>query len=290
MKIKKIGIIANVRKGQSAQYTRSLCDWLLSKGVDVLLEEETGSQIGVAGVEIRQLASDVDLLVVFGGDGTILNLAHSICGIEVPIVGVNIGRLGYLVGIDLKEMCQVLETILSGQLEIEKRMMLDVSLHIAGQETKRYAVLNDVVISRGHFNRPVRLDASIDGQYLATFEGDGIIVATPTGSTAYSLSAGGPIIYPQMSCIVITPLCPHTLTNRPLISPAHVLVTLKMARHASGATVALDGMFSYDLSAGDVVTVRQSPFITRIVSSPLRDYWEVLRTKLGWGRLPERNL
>ena len=290
MEIKKIGIITNVQKKQSARHTRLLCDWLLGKGIQVFLEEEIAHELGVAnGMEVRQMAASVDLIVVFGGDGTILRLAHSLCGIEVPIAGVNIGRLGYLAGINPKEMCDVLAVILSGHLEIEKRMMLDVSICISGQELKHHIVLNDVVISRGHFKRMVGMDTFIDDKYLATFEGDGIIVATPTGSTAYSLSAGGPIIYPQMSCMVITPLCPHTLTNRPLISPDHVLVTMKMTTHAHGAIVALDGMISYDLSAGDVISVKQSPFVTWMISSPLRGYWEILRTKLGWGHLTKNN-
>jgi len=286
MKIKKIGIIANVQKRQSAQHTRFLCDWLAGKEIKVFLEKEIAHELGVTGgLEIRQMAANVDLIVVFGGDGTILRLAHSLHGIEVPIVGVNIGRLGYLAGINPKEMCDVLAEILSGSPEIEKRMMLDVSIWISGQEPKHHVALNDVVISRGHFKRMVEMDAFIDDKYLATFEGDGIIVATPTGSTAYSLSAGGPIIYPQMSCMVITPLCPHTLTNRPLISPDNVSVTMKMRTHAPGAIATLDGMISYNLSAGDVVSVKRSPFVTRMISSPLRCYWEILRTKLGWGRL-----
>ena len=286
MEIKRIGIIANVQKRQSAQRTRFLCDWLAKRGIQVLLEKEIAHKLGAAdGLEVRQMAVSVDLIVVFGGDGTILRFAHSICDIEVPIVGVNIGRLGYLAGINPKEMCDVLAVILAGDLEIEKRMMLDVSIRISGQEQKHHVVLNDVVVSRGHFKRMVEMDTFIDDKYLATFEGDGIIVATPTGSTAYSLSAGGPIIYPQMSGIVITPLCPHTLTNRPLISPDHVLVTMKMTTHAPGAIVVLDGMISYELSAGDVISVRKSPFATRMISSPLRCYWEILRTKLGWGRL-----
>jgi len=288
MKIKKIGIIANIQKRESARYTRSLCDWLRDKEIQVLLEKEIAHKLGATdGLEIRQMAESVDLIVVFGGDGTILRLAHSLCGIEVPIVGVNIGRLGYLAGINPGEMCDVLTAILLGHLDIEKRMMLDVFIYISGQEPKHHVVLNDIAISRGHFRRMVGMDTFIDDKYLATFEGDGIIVATPTGSTAYSLSAGGPIIHPQMSCIVITPLCPHTLTNRPLISPAYVSVTMKMTTttHAPGAMVALDGMISYDLSAGDIISVKQSPFVTRMISSPLRSYWEILRTKLGWGRL-----
>ncbi|MDR2862032.1 MAG: NAD(+)/NADH kinase [Syntrophobacterales bacterium] len=288
MKIKKIGMTANVQKSSSARYTRSLRDWLQARGIQVLLEEEIAREIGAAGgLEIKELAANVDLIVVFGGDGTILRLAHSLCGIDVPIAGINIGRLGYLAVINLREMYNVLAAILAGNLQIEERMMLDVSILISGREEK-HTVLNDVVISRGRFQRMVGVDTFIDDQYLATLEGDGIIVATPTGSTAYSLSAGGPVVYPQMSSLVITPLCPHTLTNRPLIAPAHVVVTMKVAAQAPGAVVALDGMISCDLSLGDMITVKQSPHVTRMISSPLRGYWEILRTKLGWGRLTER--
>jgi len=288
MGIKRIGIIANIEKEQSAEYTVVLRDWLLARGLKVYLEKHIARKVGASdGMDRRHLASEVDLIVVFGGDGTILRLAHFIRGIEIPIVGINMGGFGYLTEVNLSEMCSAIERILTGNFEMEKRMMLDVA--IKGQETEieEQAVLNDVVIGRGNLSRMVELEAFVDGEFLTTFKADGIIVSTPTGSTAYSLSAGGPIVFPKMACMVLSPLCPHMLTNRPIILPADVVVTVKLLTKEPGATVILDGQISYDLKTGDTVTIGQSPYVTNLISSPLRDYWEILRTKLGWGRLPE---
>ncbi len=288
MAIKRIGIIANIEKEQSAEYTVQLRDWLLARGLKVSLEKHIARKAGLeGGMDRRHLASEVDLMVVFGGDGTILRLAHFIRGIEIPIVGINMGGFGYLTEINLSEMFSAIERILAGNFETEKRKMLDVAIKGQDTEIEEQAVLNDVVIGRGNLSRMVELEVFVDGRFLTTFKADGIIVSTPTGSTAYSLSAGGPIVYPQMSCLIISPLCPHTLTNRPIILPGEVVVTATLLTRGSGATVMLDGQVSYDLTTGDTVTICQSPYVTNLISSPLRDYWEILRTKLGWGRLPE---
>jgi NAD+ kinase len=288
MAIKKIGIIVNIDKQKSDEYTVQLREWLVARGRKVYLEKYTARKIGETnGMDRRHLASSVDLIVAFGGDGTILRLAHFIRGIEIPIVGINMGGFGYLTEVNLSEMYCSLERILAGNFEMEKRMMLDVA--IKGQNTviEEQAVLNDVVIGRGNLSRMVELEVFVNDEFLTTFKADGIIVSTPTGSTAYSLSAGGPIVYPKMGCMVISPLCPHTLTNRPIILPADVIVTVRLLTKEPGAAVTLDGQISYDLKTGDTVTIGKSPYVTNLISSPLRDYWEILRTKLGWGRLPE---
>ncbi|MDX9746344.1 MAG: NAD(+)/NADH kinase [Syntrophales bacterium] len=287
MGIKKIGIIANIDKERSDEYTIQLRDWLLVRGFKVYLEKHTARKVGKRdGMDRRHLASVVDLIIAFGGDGTILRLAHFIRGIEIPIVGLNMGGFGYLTEVNLSEMFCSLERILSGNFEMEKRMMLDVAIKGQDAEIEEQAVLNDVVIGRGHLSRMVELEVFVNDAFLTTFKADGIIVSTPTGSTAYSLSAGGPIVYPKMACMVISPLCPHTLTNRPIILPADVVVTAKLITREPGAMVTLDGQISYDLKTGDTVTVCRSPYVTNLISSPLRDYWEILRSKLGWGRLP----
>jgi NAD+ kinase len=288
MAIKRIGIIANIDKEKSEEYTLQLRDWLVARGLKVYLEKHIARKAGASdGMERRHLASEVDLIVVFGGDGTILRLAHFIRGIEIPIVGINMGGFGYLTEVNLSEMYCSLERILAGNYEMEKRMMLDVAIKGRDTEIEEQAVLNDVVIGRGNLSRMVELEAFVNGEFLTTFKADGIIVSTPTGSTAYSLSAGGPIVYPKMACMVISPLCPHMLTNRPIILPGDVVVTVKLLTKEQGATVTLDGQISYDLKAGDTVTICRSPYVTNLISSPLRDYWEILRKKLGWGRLPE---
>jgi NAD+ kinase len=288
MAIKRIGIIANIDKEKSDEYTLQLRDWLVARGLKVYLEKHIARKAGAPeGMERRHLASEVDLIVAFGGDGTILRLAHFIRGIEIPIVGINMGGFGYLTEVNLSEMYCSLERILAGNFEMEKRMMLDVAIKGRDAEIEEQAVLNDVVIGRGNLSRMVELEAFVNGEFLTTFKADGVIVSTPTGSTAYSLSAGGPIVYPKMACMVISPLCPHMLTNRPIILPADVVVTVKLLTKENGATVTLDGQISYDLKTGDTVTICRSPYVTNLISSPLRDYWEILRKKLGWGRLPE---
>ena len=283
MLIKKVGIIANIAKDKSPACTAELRDWLVARGLDVYLEESIAAKIGAAGVERGKLGSLVDLLVVFGGDGTILRTARLVQDRDVPIVGINLGVFGYLTEVNLGEMYSALELILTGNFQIEKRMMLDVEIN-GGEESHRDgAVLNDVVINRGNLSRIVELETTVDGRYLTTFKADGLIVATPTGSTAYSLAAGGPIVFPELYSIIINPICPHTLTNRPIILPEGVEIKVRLWTLEEGATVTLDGQVSFTVKSGDTITIRKSRCITTLVSSPHRGYLEILRTKLGWG-------
>ncbi|MHB8907562.1 MAG: NAD(+)/NADH kinase [Syntrophales bacterium] len=282
--MKKVGIIANIAKEKSPACTAELRDWLVARGLDVYLEERIAAKIGAPrGVERGKLGSLVDLLVVFGGDGTILRTARLVQDRDVPIVGINLGVFGYLTEVNLGEMYSALESILAGTFQIEKRMMLDVEIN-GGEESHRDgAVLNDVVINRGNLSRIVELETTVDGRYLTTFKADGLIVATPTGSTAYSLAAGGPIVFPELYSIIINPICPHTLTNRPIILPEGVEIKVRLWTLEEGATVTLDGQVSFTVKSGDTITIRKSRCITTLVSSPHRGYLEILRTKLGWG-------
>ena len=213
---KKVGIIANITKEKSATYTASLRDWMLGRGLEVYLEEGIAGKIGaLPGVDRKKIGSLVDLLVVFGGDGTILRTARLVRDRDVPLVGINLGGFGYLTEVNLNEMFSAMEIILSGEVQIEKRMMLDVEMRGGEESFQEGTVLNDAVISRGNLSRIVELETFVDGRYLTTFKADGLIISTPTGSTAYSLAAGGPIVFPESNSIIINPICPHTLTNRP---------------------------------------------------------------------------
>ena len=287
MLIKKVGIIANIAKEKSPACTAALRDWLVARGLDVHLEEGIAAKIGGArGVEIGKLGSLVDLLVVFGGDGTILRTARLIRDRGVPIVGINLGVFGYLTEVNLGEMFSALELILAGDFQIEKRMMLDVEIS-GGEETFRGGtVLNDVVINRGNLSRIVELETAVGERYLTTFKADGLIIATPTGSTAYSLAAGGPIVFPELHSIIINPICPHTLTNRPILLPENAVIKVTLWTPEQGATLTLDGQVSFTVKSGDTVTIRKSPHATMLVSSPHRNYMEILRTKLGWSGSP----
>jgi NAD+ kinase len=286
MLIKKVGIIANIAKEKSPEYTAALREWMIGRGLEVYLEERIAAKIGgLAGVESRTLWSLVDLIVVFGGDGTILRTVRLVRDRDVPIVGINLGVFGYLTEVNLDEMYSAMEVILAGDFQVEKRMMLDVDVEIGGEgETFREgSVLNDVVINRGNLSRIVELETTVDGRYMTTFKADGLIISTPTGSTAYSLSAGGPIVFPDLYSIIINPICPHTLTNRPVILPEKAEIKVTLRSMEEGATVTLDGQASFTVKSGDVVTIRKSRHITTLVSSPHRGYLEILRTKLGWG-------
>jgi NAD+ kinase len=284
MLIKKVGIIANIAKEKSPEYTAALREWMIGRGLEVYLEERIAAKIGgLAGVESRTLWSLVDLIVVFGGDGTILRTVPLVRNRDVPIVGINLGVFGYLTEVNLDEMYSAMEVILAGDFQVEKRMMLDVEIGGEEETFREGSVLNDVVINRGNLSRIVELETTVDGRYMTTFKADGLIISTPTGSTAYSLSAGGPIVFPDLYSIIINPICPHTLTNRPVILPEKAEIKVTLRSMEQGATVTLDGQTSFTVKSGDVVTIRRSRHITTLVSSPHRGYLEILRTKLGWG-------
>lgn len=284
MMIKKIGIVANIAKEKSPVYTAALREWILKRGLAVYLEEGIAAKIGCPpGVEKTKLWTTVDLLVVFGGDGTILRTARLVRERDVPIVGINLGGFGYLTEVNLNEMYAAMELILAGDFQLEKRMMLDVEIQGGGEPFREGTVLNDVVINRGNLSRIVELETTVDGNYLTTFKADGLIIATPTGSTAYSLAAGGPIVFPELNSIIINPICPHTLTNRPVLLPESAEVRVSLCTREQGATVTLDGQASFTVKYGDSVTIRKSRYITTLISSPHRGYLEILRKKLGWG-------
>lgn len=283
MEIKKIGIVANVQKDKALDYTLSLCDWLQERGCEVFLEKGITERIGnEQGMTRKILAAGVDLLIVFGGDGTILRTARFMLGLPTPIVGVNLGGLGYLTEVNLNELYDALELILKGKFDTDERMMLDAVMKNDNGEDDIQTVLNDVVLNRANLSRIVELETYVDGRYLTTYKADGLIVATPTGSTAYSLSAGGPIIYPRQEVIIINPICPHTLSNRAIILPATVRVQVILRTKDEGAVLTLDGQLSFSMKSGDSVEIRKSRHTTTLVSSPQRDYLEILRTKLGW--------
>lgn len=291
MEIKKIGIIANMRKRQAHDYAIALCAWLRQRDCEIYLEESGAEDTEAALFQAHPLsaAAAVDLLIALGGDGTILRAARFLLGSSVPIVGINLGGLGYLTEVNLNEAYNALEIILQGKFETNQRMMLDVT--VVGREKEGiYTVLNDVVLNRAHLSRIVELETYVDEHYLTTYKADGLIVATPTGSTAYSLSAGGPIIYPRQNVMIINPICPHTLTNRAILLPADVCVQVILRTKDQGAILTLDGQLSITLKSGDTVMIKKSHHVTTLVSSPHRDYLEILRNKLGWvGLTPTRD-
>jgi NAD+ kinase len=287
MKIKKVGIVANTEKEKLPQYARSLISWLGEKGMEVLAEAASGAKMGITGgYTWENLARKAQLIIVLGGDGTMLRAARHLAKYDVPIVGINMGSFGYLTEVNFNEMYSALEYILAGNYATERRMMLDVTISHGKTIINAGTVLNDVVINRGNLSRIVELETAINDQYLMTYKADGLIISTPTGSTAYSLSAGGPIVYPEKDLIIINPICPHTLTNRPIIIPQDSDLRVTMWSKEKGATLTLDGQESFRIRSGDVINVKKSKLVTKLVLSPHRSYWEILRSKLGWGGLP----
>jgi NAD+ kinase len=287
MSIEKIGIIANIEKKQSGECAIELRDWAAKKGIQVFLEEGIARKIGAGkGLDRRKLAAQVDLLVVLGGDGTLLRTVRFVSEYDIPIVGINLGEFGYLTEVNLSEMTSAMELIVKGDYQTEKRMMLDITISLGRETIREQGILNDVVITRGNLSRILNLETTVNNKYLTTFRADGIIISTPTGSTAYSLSAGGPIVFPEQDSFIVNPICPFTLTNRPIIIPNDVEIKVIMWTKGEGATVTLDGQVPHTMKSGDSVVIRKSPYVTNLVSSPHREYMEILRTKLGWGGSP----
>jgi NAD+ kinase len=248
--------------------------------VEASLARSLGKIDGFPGEEISKR---VDVLVVLGGDGTLLGAARMISGKNVPILGVNAGGLGFLTEITTEELFPVMEKILSGDFRISERCLLQVELNRMGQTMAHHMVLNDAVINKGALNRMIDLETYIGDDYVTTYKADGLIMSTPSGSTAYSLSAGGPIVYPSLDSILITPICPHTLTNRPLLVPDDADVRVQIGSKGGEVYLTFDGRVGLALEDGDSVHLRKAKEVVKLIRSPHRSYFEVLRSKLRWG-------
>ena len=287
MGIQKVGIIANSSKESAVDYTCRLSEWLLKKGLEVFLDEEIADKAGIIpGISRKELASLVDIIVVFGGDGTLLMASRSVGGLDVPIVGVNLGGFGFMTVVNLNEMFSTMEFILKGDYKTSKRMMLDAILESDDEQKIEHSALNDIVISRGDLSRMINLETFVDDKYLTTYKADGLIISTPTGSTAYSLSAGGPIVLPDLNSIIVNPICPHTLTNRPIVLSPDSVVRVVLGPKERNATATFDGQVSVVMKSGDAIKINKSSDYINLIDSPHHDYLEILRTKLGWGGLP----
>ena len=281
----RFGIVTKPGAAKAQGVVERLLDWLAARGHAAVLEKETAGLVPAATVPSvgkAELPAQADLIVVLGGDGTLLSMARAVGDLGVPLLGVNLGELGFLTATTLDEMFPALEAWLAGRMAIDERMMLSARVLRDGQAIGEYAALNDVVITKSAMSRIVNLSVSVEGQYATAYRADGLIISTPTGSTAYSLSAGGPILFPAMDAIVLTPICSHTLTNRPIVLPAgqRVEVTLRTDQEVM---VTVDGQVGLNLREGDTVEVRQATARIRLVRFPQQGFFSVLRTKLKWG-------
>jgi NAD+ kinase len=282
--MKKIGIIAkDISAAQKA--AKKLASWLEARGKKVFIDSKTAMAIKMPGYEPSEIPEHVEMLIVLGGDGTLLSAARFVADAhtDVPIFGVNLGSLGFMAELSFDELYDNLEKAIAGRLETEDRMMLAASVVREGRTIARYRVLNDVVINNGELARMMELKVSVNDGHLTTLRADGLIVATPTGSTAYSLSAGGPIIHPTIHCFVITPICPHTLSNRPIALPDTVVVAVCLMSQSEDVSLTLDGQIGFPLEWNDIVEIKKSRYRMKLIKHPTKSYYEILRTKLKWG-------
>ncbi|MBA2735291.1 MAG: NAD(+)/NADH kinase [Pyrinomonadaceae bacterium] len=289
-KIKCVGVVVKPNHKEAWKTACELSAWLERRGIDLIgnpheqIERFDAEKCGIDPTETETFQSNADLIVVLGGDGTIISTARLTGDREVPVLGINYGSLGYLTEFRIEEMFAALEMILEGNYEIDRRVMLDVEHWRDAEKLSVGRVLNDVVINKAVLARVIEIEVHLNRLFVNSFRADGLIISTPTGSTAYNLSAGGPIVYPSMNAIVLTPICPFTLTNRPIVMPDNAEIELKVRNESEGVVLTLDGQIGYQMEANDRVLIRKSRTSFILVQPPNRNYFDVLRNKLKWGR------
>jgi NAD+ kinase len=282
--MKHIGIVAKRNRPAALALARRLVTWLRRRRKTVLVETEVASVLRLSdGVSKQEMMERADLVVVLGGDGTLLSVARHSGSRRVPVLGVNLGGLGFLTDVRPDEAFQALERVLAGHYRLERRSMLETAVVRGGKVLRRFQALNDVVINKGALARILDLQTSVDGVALCTYKADGLILSTPTGSTAYSLSAGGAIVEPSIGVLLISPICPHTLTQRPIVLPERAHVRVAVRSPDEDVVLTIDGQEGMKLASDDVITVRPAKHRVHLVRSPTHSFFELLRTKLRWG-------
>jgi NAD+ kinase len=291
LQVRRVGVLVKPNQPEALQTICRLVEWCAGRGITVAggprlqrerIEADTGC--AVESLSHEELVSAADLLVVLGGDGTMIGAARMVGDAETPVLGVNFGTLGYLADFTVEDMIPALELVLAGDYTIDRRLMLAATVERGGERLMRDRVLNDVVISKSALARIIEIETHVDKKFVNRFRADGLIISTPTGSTAYNLSAGGPVIYPSMSAVCITPICPHTLSNRPLVLPDDAEFELVLKTPREEVALTLDGQVGMPLEYEDRVTVRKSGTGFNLIQAHTRNYFDVLRNKLKWGR------
>jgi len=285
MPAQSVGIIYKHSHEPARLEAEKLKDWLKEREIEVFSEEmEAEESFDMSSQKASVIPKTVNWVVVLGGDGTMLGAARKLGRYGLPILGVNLGGLGFLTGIPLDRLYPAIEMMIEGRLGVESRAMLENRVVRNGEEITRFPVLNDVVINKRTLARIIDLDVKINDAFLTTFRADGLIIATPTGSTAYNLSAGGPILYPTMETFVITPICPFALTNRPIIIPNTDIIKIKMGKRSNERVVlTFDGQVGFDFDSGDELIISKSHQKIILLTPPDHSYFKILRTKLMWG-------
>lgn len=281
-----VGIISRPRREDIARVVPPLIAWLRARDVKVVCDSETTGCIGALAGDTQErenLALCSDLLIVLGGDGTLLSAARMAAERKVPILAVNLGGLGFLTTVSQDEIYVILEEIFSGKHRVSERVMIEAEIVRGGSTIRRQIALNDAVLNKAALARIMDLELRIDGEYVTTYKADGLILSTPTGSTAYSLAAGGPIVYPIVEAFVVTPICPHTLTNRPLVIPDSAKIEIDFKAEDDAVFLTLDGQVGIELMRGDRIVVRKAQEKLFLVRPAKKTYFGILRSKLKWG-------
>ena len=290
---KTIALVGKYHSLEIAESLRRLAEYLYERGVSVFIERETAEHIG-RQVDLSRwvtcgfndIGAHADLAIVIGGDGTMLNAARRLSRYRVPLVGVNQGRLGFMTDIGRDDMLTCMDDLLDGRFTPENRLLLDADVVREGREIASNLALNDVVVDKGAIGRMIEFELFIDGEFIYNLRSDGLIVATPTGSTAYAMSAGGPILHPTLTGIALVPLCPHALTNRPIIVNDQADIEFRIT-HADDPRVHFDGQVTLDLQPGDCVRLRRSAYTICFLHPPGYSYFAMLRQKLQWSERPK---
>jgi NAD+ kinase len=284
MKNKSVGILTKPKFPEAKSTLQDVVSWLRARSIDVILDTTSAILLGEQGAyQEVSLASKADVLLVLGGDGSMLNAARLAGERGIPILGVNMGGLGFLTEVRLERLYPSLERVFANDFVLDERIMLRTHIHRLGETVAQGVVLNDVVINKGTLARMIELRIAIQGRFVTNMRGDGLIISSPTGSTAYSLSAGGPIIDPAVQSLILTPICPHTLTHRPLIMPGNTEIEVTLTSKDDGAMATLDGQVGVAIAQGDTVVIQTSEQRTRLIRFPESNYYDVLREKLKWG-------
>jgi NAD+ kinase len=282
---RNIGIISRPRRSNLSVVVPPLLSWLEARGIHVVYDQETASSLAEPseGRSREQVAAASDLLLVLGGDGTLLAAARVAAPRGIPILPINMGSLGFLTSFRLEELYPALEEILAGRLTISERVMLHAELQRGDKILDKQTVVNEVVINKGALARMIELELSIDKDFVCRYRADGLIVASPTGSTAYSLSAGGPIVHPSVESFIITPICPHTLSDRPVVVGDTSIIEVKLSAGTESVFLTLDGQKGIPLQATDRVRISRAQQLLKLIQTPNKSYFEILRNKLKWG-------
>jgi NAD+ kinase len=284
--LKTVGMVVRRERPRAIAIAHELAIWLRGRHLATLAEPEVSAQLGAEATEREQLAAKADLIVVLGGDGTLLSIARLVGERETPILGINLGGLGFLTEITVEEAQATLARVLAGEYEVDRRITLEatVETHAAGARADRenFRALNDVVINKRALGRMLELNVVAGGERFCSYRADGLIIATPTGSTAYALSAGGPIVFPSLDVVVLAPICPHTLSNRPVVLPDSFEIEVRLKTDDNGAMLAVDGQQTAPIASNDSLRVRRGKSPVVLVRSS-HSYFEIWRNKLRWG-------